>query len=550
MQSMITLHRGRPWPALPRLTMSADSLLALLCLYWALVANRRFLGGARAALDAGPLRLLVLVLIVALLHFVLLWPLTPRRLAKPVLAGVALVAAVASHFVQTLGVVLDPAMLRNALHTDWTEARELLGATLWLHLAVLLLPAWLLLAQVQLSPSAPRAAWRAWGRWLLALAVLVGLLLANYQPLASLMRNHKPLRYQLVPAAPLWSLPRSLLAEGQQAGQAREPIGLDARPGPSWHSAARPHLLVLVVGETARAANWGRRQLPDGSWRDTTPQLREQTELLQWPAASSCGTDTETSVPCLFAPVGRRDYDEARIRRQQSLLHVLDHAGVRVHWVDNQSGCKGVCDGLPSTPLQCTGGRCLDDALLDSLPAALQQARTQGGTQLLVLHMLGNHGPAYHRRVPEGFAPYQPLCASDDLGRCERAAIVNAYDNAIRHTDALLARLWAQLRDARDSVDTGLIYLSDHGESLGEGGLYLHGLPHAIAPREQTEVPLLIGIAPDWVAARGWRADCLRRLPQQPASHDHLFHTVLGLLDVRTALYDPAWDLLAGCAAR
>lgn len=546
---MFTLSPGRPWRALPRLTMSTDSLLALLCVYWALVANRRFLGGARAALDAGPLRLLVLVLIVALLHFVLLWPWTPRPLAKPVLAVVALVAAISSHFVQTLGVVLDPAMLRNALHTEWAEARELLGLSLVLHLGVLLLPAWLLLAQVQLSPSTPRAAARALGRWLLALGLLIGLLLANYQPLASLMRNHKPLRYQLLPAAPLWSLPRSLLAEGQQATHAREAIGLDARPGPSWATATRPRLLVLVVGETARAANWGRRPLPDGSWRDTTPQLRERPELLQWPKATSCGTDTETSVPCLFAPVGRRDYDEARIRGQQSLLHVLDRAGVGVHWVDNQSGCKGVCDGLPSTTLACHGGRCLDDALLDALPAALQAARTQGGVQLLVLHMLGNHGPAYHRRVPEGYAPYQPVCASDDLGRCEREAIVNAYDNAIRHTDALLARLWTQLREAQGEVDTGLIYLSDHGESLGEGGLYLHGLPPAIAPREQTEVPLLMGIAPAWAAARGWQADCLRRLPQRPASHDHLFHTVLGLLDVRTALYAPDWDLLAACAA-
>lgn len=547
---MITLSPGRPWRALPRLTMSADGLLALLCIYWALVANRRFLGGARAALEAGPAQLLLLVLLVALLHFVLLWPLTPGRLAKPVLAGVALVAALASHFVQSLGTVLDPAMLRNALHTEWAEARELLGLSLWLHIGVLLLPAWLLIAQVQLPQAAPRARWRALGRWLLALGLLIGLLLANFQPLASLMRNHKPLRYQILPAAPLWSLPRSLLAEGQQAAQQREPIGLDARPGPSWARAARPRLLVLVIGETARAANWGRRQLPDGSWRDTTPQLREQTDLLQWPMASSCGTDTETSVPCLFAPVGRRDYDEARIRRQQSLLHVLDHAGVRVHWVDNQSGCKGVCDGLPSTQLQCVGGRCLDDALLASLPAALQQARSQGGTQLLVLHMLGNHGPAYHRRVPEGFAPYQPVCASDDLGRCEREAIVNAYDNAIRHSDALLASLWGALRGASEQVDTALIYLSDHGESLGEAGLYLHGLPYAIAPREQTEVPLLMGIAPAWAAARGWQPDCLRRLPQQQAaSHEHLFHTVLGLLDVRSAVYAPDWDLLAGCAA-
>ncbi len=545
---MLTLAPPWRWRALPRLPMCPDTLLALLCVYWALVANRRFLGVARAALEAGPLQLFALVALIALLHFVLLWPFTPRPLAKPVLALLALVAAVSSHFVQSLGTVMDPTMLRNALQTDWPEARELLGASMLLHVGVQLLPAWLLIAQVELPPYRPRA-WRwAFGRLLIALGLLIGLMAVMAQPLSSLMRNHKTLRYQLLPAAPLWSLPRSLVAKTEDAVQVREPIGVDARPGASWARAERPRLLVLVVGETARAANWGRRQLPDGSWRDTTPELRELSELLQWERVQTCGTDTETSVPCLFAPVGRRDYDESRIRRQESLLHVLNRAGVQLHWVDNQSGCKGVCDHLPTTQLQCAEGRCLDDALVAALPEALQEARQKGGMHLLVLHMLGNHGPAYHRRVPEGFAPYSPACASDDLGRCERAAIVNAYDNAIRHSDALLARLWRGLREAQGSVDTALIYVSDHGESLGEKGLYLHGMPYAIAPREQTEVPMLMGIAPAWALARGWRAECLNRLPQRPASHEHLFHTVLDLLDVRTGLYARDWDLLAGCA--
>lgn len=547
---MLTLAPPWRWRALqrlPRLPVCPDTLLALLCVYWALIANRRFLGSARAALEAGPLQLLALVALIALLHFVLLWPLTPRPLVKPVLALVALVAAVSSHFVQSLGAVMDPAMLRNALQTDWPEARELLGGSLLLHVGVQLLPAWLLIAQVELPPHQPRA-WRwALARFLIALGLLIGLMATMAQPMASLMRNHKSLRYQLLPAAPLWSLPRSLLAKTEGAAQLREPIGQDAKPGPSWAQAERPRLLVLVVGETARAANWGRRELPDGSWRDTTPELRELSELLQWERVQTCGTDTETSVPCMFAPVGRRDYDEARIRRQESLLHVLDRAGVQLHWVDNQSGCKGVCERLPLTQLQCDGGRCLDDALVDALPQALQQATQKGGTHLLVLHMLGNHGPAYHRRVPEGFAPYQPACASDDLGRCERAAIVNAYDNAIRHSDALLAKLWRGLREAQGRVDTAMIYVSDHGESLGEKGLYLHGMPYAIAPREQTEVPMLMGIAPSWAQARGWRAECLSRLPKRPAQHEHLFHTVLDLLDVRTSLYARDWDLLAGC---
>ncbi len=530
----------------PRLLMSTPQLLALLCVYWALSANRPFLSGAQSALQAGPARVAGLIALLAVLHFLMLAPFVWHRFAKGLLAGLALVAALASHFTQQLGAVLDPSMMRNALHTDWPEARELLTPSLWLHTLVLAAPVWLLLAQVQLRAARPL---RAAGAWAMALGLGVLLLALQFQALAPLMRNHKSLRYQIVPAAPLWSLPRSLVVHGSAAPREREHIGLDARPGPSWVPGGKPRLLVLVVGETVRAASWGTRSLPDGKTRSTTPLLDAEPDLLRWPAVQACGTDTETSLPCMFAPVGRRDYDEDRIRHQQSLLHVLARAGVKLKWLDNQSGCKGVCEGLPAETLSCHGGRCLDDALFDRIPEAIERARREGGTQLLVLHMLGNHGPAYHRRVPEGFAPYTPACRNDDLSRCSQAEVANAFDNALRHADALLAQAWQRLRAAQDDLDTALLFIPDHGESLGEHGLYLHGMPYAVAPREQTEVPMLLGISPAWARARQWKPECLAGLPRQATRHDHLFHTLLSLLDVQTTLQEPVWDLLQGCRA-
>jgi lipid A ethanolaminephosphotransferase len=255
----------------------------------------------------------------------------------------------------------------------------------------------------------------------------------------------------------------------------------------------------------------------------------------------------------MFAPVGRRDYDEARIRGSESLLHVLARAGVAVHWRDNQSGCKGVCAGLPAdtvsslnAPGLCDGGQCLDEGLLHDLDARLAAAK---GSQLWVLHQLGNHGPSYFRRVPPAFARFQPACREDDLARCSREEIVNAYDNALLYTDHVLATLIGKLRAHADAVDTVLLYVSDHGESLGENGLYLHGVPYAIAPEVQTRVPMVMWLSDG--AARSAATDpaCLRARAAQPARHDHLFHTLLGLLDVHTALYEPAWDIAAGCRA-
>jgi lipid A ethanolaminephosphotransferase len=360
------------------------------------------------------------------------------------------------------------------------------------------------------------------------------------------MRNHRDVRYLITPASYMWSMANVGITEARGAAAPRQPIGLDAAPGPSWAERTKPMVLVLVVGETVRAANWGL----NGYARQTTPQL-SALPVVNFARVTSCGTNTEVSLPCMFAPVGRRDYDETRIRGSESLLHVAARAGVAVHWRDNQSGCKGVCDGLPNDTVQalnapglCVDGRCLDEGLLVDLDQRLAQAH---GTQLLVLHQLGNHGPSYFRRYPKEFARFQPACESDELQRCSQQEIVNAFDNALLYTDHLLARLIAGLQARSDRVDSALIYVSDHGESLGENKLYLHGVPYAIAPSVQTQVPMVMWTSPGYRSATGLDQACLQRRAAQPASHDHLFHTVLGMLDVRTALHEPALDLADGC---
>jgi lipid A ethanolaminephosphotransferase len=342
-----------------------------------------------------------------------------------------------------------------------------------------------------------------------------------------------------------------LALDARQVTKAREPIGQDAAAGPGWAARERPRLVVLVVGETARAMSWGL----NGYARQTTPELARLPGLINFADVTSCGTSTEVSLPCMFAPVGRRDYDEARIRRSESLLHVAARAGVAVQWIDNQSGCKGVCEGLPNVTLGpstapglCQDGRCWDEALLLGLDERLKALASGRGTQFLVLHMLGNHGPSYYKRYPAAFERFTPACRNDDLGRCPREQIVNAYDNALLYTDHVLAALIGKLQ-AAPGVDTALLYVSDHGESLGEKNLFLHGVPYAIAPREQTQVPMVMWWSEGLGRSVGLNADCMRMRAQQPAAHDHLFHSLLALLDVKTSLYVPDLDLTRACRA-
>jgi lipid A ethanolaminephosphotransferase len=172
------------------------------------------------------------------------------------------------------------------------------------------------------------------------------------------------------------------------------------------------------------------------------------------------------------------------------------------------------------------------------------------GNMLVVMHELGSHGPAYYRRYPPAFARFQPACTTDELRQCSAAEITNAYDNTILYADHVLARLVDWLAAAQNTHDTGMLYVSDHGESLGEGGLYLHGVPYAIAPDVQTHVPFIAWLSP--ALRNGARIDeaCMRQRALKPVSHDNLFHTLLGMFSVETKAYEPALDVFAGCRTK
>jgi lipid A ethanolaminephosphotransferase len=213
-----------------------------------------------------------------------------------------------------------------------------------------------------------------------------------------------------------------------------------------------------------------------------------------------------------------------------------------VLWRDNQSGCKGVCDGLP---YQQSEG--FDEVLLDGMDRVLQDREDN---LLVVMHQLGSHGPAYFKRYPPAFRRFEPECATDDLRRCDAQAIVNAYDNTLVYTDHVLGRLIDVLAAAQKTHDTAMLYVSDHGESLGESGLYLHGVPYAIAPDVQKHVPFVLWLSPAFRDDVGVDEGCMRRRAQQAVSHDNLFHTLLGVFSVRTTAYDAGLDIFSGCRTK
>ena len=470
-----------------------------------------------------------------------------RHTAKPLLTVLFVASAAAGYYMDRYGVYFDRAMLSNVLATNPKEALEVVGGSLALHIFLLgVLPSALVWG-VRLKRRPFRRALLVRSAWVAA-ALLAGAasLMLVFADFASLMRNHKEVRHLLTPGNLVAAGIGNAWGRARRPGGPRLQVGPDARLGAGWEGRQRPTLFVLVVGETARARNFAL----NGYARPTTPSL-SGLDVINFPHAQACGTSTEVSVPCMFSPYGRRHYDEESILGHESLLHVLARAGFKVLWRDNQSGCKGVCDGLPAEQLDhakvdnlCAEGQCLDEVLMEGMEGLARDTR---GNLFLVLHQLGSHGPAYYKRYPAVFKRFTPACQSEDLRRCTQAEIVNAYDNSLLYTDFFLGRLVAFLDKAQATHDTAMLYVSDHGESLGENGLYLHGVPQSIAPAVQREVPFVV-----WLSAafrRNFHVSdrCLREHASQPVSHDNLFHSLLGVLDIQTRAYDPAMDLFAPC---
>lgn len=481
------------------------------------------------------------------------WPRTLRATAS----ALVLVSAFNTHFMWTYGAVIDPTMFANVLQTDVQEVRDLVSFRLLGTVLLVAGPAlWWIWHRPVVTRQGLSQTWRNLLGLLAGLAVAVTMALLNYQDLASLMRNHKDLRYTVNPLNTVYAGARLATDRLPRQVVALQPVGEDAMLGATYRHQARPPLLLLVVGETARAQNFGL----NGYERATTPALsRWQAEegLVNFDQVSSCGTNTLVSVPCLFSPLTRAQGGD-RPPEHENLLDVLQRAGLAVLWIDNQAGCKGVCNRVPhASPAEnppaglCDGGECLDPAMLQGLDAriaALDPVRSARGV-VLVMHQMGSHGPAYFKRTPADHKPFQPECQSNTLSDCPRDQLVNAYDNTIAYTDHFLdlALQWLKDRSERGANDTGLIYVSDHGESLSENGLYLHGVPYALAPSQQTRVPMVAWLSPAMQAREGISLDCLRQRAQHAMSHDHFFHTVLGLMDVQTSAHEPSLDAWLPC---
>ncbi|TDH38557.1 phosphoethanolamine transferase [Pseudohoeflea suaedae] len=528
--------------------MRSEWLSILTAVYVLSFLNATFWNKSFAYLNGDAMALLALGVGILAIFVALFVSLSVKYLTKPVLILFVLASVSGAWFMDRFGVIIDSEMVRNVVETNQAEAGHLITSAFIMHMVIFgLLPS-LLIATVEIvhRPILKKVGVNL----LIIIPCLAVFALAGYSHSGTFMfniRQHRDWFHTLNPLFPMGSAVKLFIRKGEEQTIIAQPLGTDAKVADDRKSVDRkPRVTVVVVGETARAANF---QL-GGYGRETNPELSKR-DILYFKNTSSCGTATAVSVPCMFSVYGRQDYSHSKALASEDLMDVLTHAGVKTEWWDNNTGDKQVADRIKKIeffrsgdPRFCSGGECLDQILVDGLDAWLDKV---DGDAVLVLHQLGNHGPAYYLRYPEEFRTFTPDCRTVDFDACTPETITNAYDNALLYTDHILSEVIDKLGAHADRLDTAMIYMSDHGESLGEKGLYLHGAPYMFAPDEQTHVPFVLWTSPGLRQSTGIDTSCLSAKTDAHQSQDELFHSVLGLMRVETKVYDPSLDIFASC---
>ncbi|AZL59821.1 phosphoethanolamine--lipid A transferase [Tabrizicola piscis] len=531
-----------------RPVFSPFALNVAVAAYLMALCNATFWGHLFRIFQDQPVAALIFAGAVTALMLLVISLLAVRRAQKPVLVALILISAVTSFYMDRLGVVIDREMIQNAVTTTVAESKHLITPQFLIHVGLYgVIPA----ALVLLVRVRRRTVWPALGVWALVTAgsavLVVGLLFTNLKTYSTVLRADKELMGSVQPLAPISGALRYAKMMLKSTNITLQATGTDARPGDYLAAADKPVLMVIVAGETGRAANWSL----GGYERETNPELAKR-DILYFTDVSSCGTATATSLPCMFSPLTRSDYSYEGGLGTENVLDVLVRAGFDVEWWDNNTGDKAVAARVPSRMMTEKDGaefcqpECIDGVFLKHLE---EKAATITKNTVIVLHQIGSHGPSYWLRYPADQERFAPACQTPELSLCSTEEIVNAYDNTIAYTDHFLAQV-IDLLEAEDRVYPAMYYVSDHGESLGESGIYLHGTPYFMAPDTQTHVPMVIWMSQRFRDSMGHDIDCMETQVTKPVSHDHMFSTVLGLLDVVTTAKDAELDIAATCRAK
>ncbi len=522
-------------------TITQTKLLVSLSLFFTLFYNYSFFANLIKVytLEENLGFVLSIAFVISFFLIFLLGLVSFKYTIKPIAITLLLVSSMTSYFMNTYHVIIDATMIRNMMQTNIHESLDLLSVKQVLYFVFFgLLPAYYVY-KIKLEERGLKQEFFSRIKLLLFSLAVIGVAVFSFSKhYTSFVREHKPLRFTINPTYWIYSTGKYINLTFNSAPLVVKPIGLDAK---ILDTKARKKIIIMVVGEASRADHFSL----NGYERETNPLLAQE-DIINLPNVFSCGTSTAVSVPCMFSKYDRSSYSYKKGISTENVLDVLKHTKkVAILWRDNNSDSKGVALRVPYEDYKtaqnnpdCQEGECRDIGMLVGLDKFIAKNKEQD--ILIVLHQMGNHGPAYYRRYTKEFEKFTPVCKTNQLEQCSKEAIANAYDNAILQTDTFLTKTIHFLKSYDKEYDTAMIYMSDHGESLGEGGVYLHGLPYFMAPDAQTHIGALL-----WFGERMKKELHLSAFKaDKEYTQDALFSTLLGLFNVETKEYKKEMDML------
>ena len=521
--------------------VNSNTINALLSLYFCFLLNTSFFKCIFSNVNVVGVKSLFFCVNISILsffvHYVVLNILCFPYIFKGLVVLILLISSFANFYMNEYSVFIDTDMIRNVFETNVNEAIDLINFKFVLYFVVFgLVPSIFILFQdVVYDKKFVRK------KLLNTLHVMIFAVfsaLIFYKQYAFFFRNNTEIRKLMNPENWIYSTIR-YFQNTYFVGREFKILDNDVVRVRDKNRT----IFVLIVGETARASNFSL----NGYERKTNPLL-EKEDIVNFDNFYASGTSTAVSVPLIFSVYDKNNFDVNRARYTENMIDLIDKSGMKVFWLENDGSCKNVCERVQTEIIDklankqyCNEESCFDEVMIDKMVDYINNTE---GDLFIVLHMIGSHGPSYYKRYPESFSIYSPVCKTVELQNCEKQNIVNAYDNTILYTDYFLSTVINKLKSLNET-NVGMLYVSDHGESLGENGLYLHGIPYRIAPKYQLHIPMLIWMSD--LAKSSIDYECLMNIRHDKFSHDNLFHSILGLLKIRTKVYDNKLDMFYKC---
>jgi lipid A ethanolaminephosphotransferase len=419
-----------------------------------------------------------------------------------------IISSIAVYFINTYNVIIDKTMIGNILNTRYEESSSFFSSGLIMYLILFGIIPVIFIIKVKIIKVTVK---KFLINFSLTLLFILSLVYLNSSNWLWIDKNSTKLGALAMPWSYMVNTSRYYIHKNQE--NKKEILLPNATIKDSEKSIA-----VLVIGESARSENFSLY----GYEKPTNPLLSKIENVYSF-NASSCATYTTAGVKCILE-------HKNTSKLYEILPNYLYRNNVEVIWrttnwgeppihiknIFNKNDLKKGCDGE-----ECN----YDEILLNGLKEQISASKKD--KILIILHTSTSHGPTYNKKYPPKFEKFKPVCESVELGKCTPEELMNAYDNTIVYTDYILSSLINTLKQLKEYNST-MLFVSDHGESLGENNLYMHGIPASIAPKEQLEIPFIV-----------WLSDNSKKLkPNETLSQNHVFHSVLNFLAIESPIYD------------